>query len=73
MSTKLEITDWNGRQVILTAGAEVDNCGQVCGVFADEGDARSMDADSLAVAIVGWASLSPDQQAAAERNSERLA
>jgi hypothetical protein len=73
MANRLETTDFKcyGR-VVLTAGGIVSGCGQIFGVFADEADARSQDADKLALAIVGRADMTDAQVAIAERNTESL-
>lgn len=70
--TSLKTINWNGRDLIPTAGARVDNSGRLAGLFADEIDARSPEADSLACAIISFDSLSADQQAIAVANSEAL-
>lgn len=60
--------------VILTAGMTNGATGrQIFGVFADADDARSIDADSLAIATVSSADLTPEQIEIAEANSESLA
>ena len=66
----------NHKNVILTAGATV-RCGdglhkQICGVFANEDDARSQDADSLTLAVPAFDDLTAEQQAIAIENSEAL-
>lgn len=66
----------NHKNVILTAGATV-RCGdghykQICGVFANEDDARSQDADSLTLAVPAFDDLTSEQQAIALENSEAL-
>ena len=73
MTKTLETTDF-GRygSVILTAGGIVSGCGRIFGVFADEDDARSSDADNLALAIVGREHLTDEQAAIAERNTDSL-
>jgi len=62
--------------VILTAGAirqrHDGSWRQVFGVFGAEEDARSMDADDLALAVISAEDLSEDQIALAERNTEAL-
>lgn len=71
MTEPLEYTRWKRWPAILTLGAFTAR-GQIAGVFYDESDARSPDADKLAIAIVSVDSLTPEQLAAAARNSERI-
>jgi hypothetical protein len=58
--------------VILTAGLLTHDGRQTFGLFASESDARSSDADALALGSVGAEKLTPAQIALAERNSEAL-
>jgi len=59
--------------VILTAGAIDGHSGrQIIGVFRDADDARSMDADSLALATVAADTLTTEQLAVAEQNSAEM-
>ncbi len=75
---KMRWSDWHDGsaretiRVILTAGMWFENKGQIAGVFACPDDAASPDADELAIAIVGFDDLSPEQQADAEHNSDAL-
>jgi len=76
MSTLKTTNFGNHNDVIITAGATV-KCGdgqhkQICGVFLTEDDARSQDADSLAIAVPAFEDLTPEQQAIALENSEAL-
>lgn len=69
----MKTTNLMGREVIVTAGMIDSSTGRrIYGVFADEADARSIDADSLAIAVVGAADLTAEQIADAEANSEAL-
>lgn len=75
MTTALERTTV-GRysDVIVTAGMIDGSTGkQIFGVFSSEDDARSIDADKLAIAVVTTDSLTDEQVDLAERNSEALA
>lgn len=58
--------------VIPTEGGVISGRGKIVGLFMSEEDARSMEADKLAVGIVAWDSLTPEQQAIAARNTESL-
>lgn len=58
--------------VIVTQGAHVVPGGQVYGVFATEADARSIDADRLALGTVGRDALTDSQAAEAAANSDNI-
>lgn len=69
----MKTTNLMGREVIVTAGmADASTGKRMFGVFASEADARSIDADSLAFAVVGAADLTAEQIADSEANSEEL-
>ena len=61
------------RDVILTSGL-VDGAGgwQVVGIFADEADARSEDADMLAIGTTSREALSYEQRTIADENAAEL-
>lgn len=61
-----------GQNGILTLGATTPDGRRLVGVFSSEADARSADADSLALAIVAMSDLSPVQQMIADENSDSL-
>lgn len=61
----------NDRPVILTAGGHMHGT-QLVGVFETAGDARSIDADDLAIQITSMERLTPEQREIAERNSDNL-
>lgn len=59
--------------VILIAGMiNAHNGRQIFGVFFDENDARSEDADIRAIATLDANILTPEQVAIAERNADRI-
>lgn len=58
------------RPVVLTEGCLLSNGRRVYGVFRDEDDARSVDAESIA--SLGESSLSLEQIKIAEINSDNL-
>lgn len=64
-------TQIDGRDVILVEGCIVHGR-KIAGMFECEEDARSPDADSLAVGSIAWDSLTPHQQEIATENSDRL-
>lgn len=69
----MKTTNLMGREVIVTAGMTDASTGtRMFGVFASEADARSINADSLAIAVVSAADLTAEQIADAEANSEAL-
>ena len=63
-------TVWDGRSVILTEGGSIDGGPILYGVFERPRDARSENADDLAIAIVHAESLTEEQIEIARRNSE---
>lgn len=65
---------FNGSTISLipTEGATFSDCGKIVGLFSDEADALSDDPDSAAWGIVGWDTLTPEQQAIATRNTNAL-
>jgi len=67
----LEPCEWQGRLVYITEGCWQDGA-LLCGVFANEDDARSDDPDSAALAIINHCDLTATQQQVAARNSARL-
>jgi len=69
---RLERTNLDGfGDVILTVGGTVYGR-KIYGVFVTEDDARSIDADEMAIGIVGRDKLTYEQAALAARNSEAL-
>lgn len=74
MTTTLKKTRLSGftGDVIVTEGGTVAGRGKIYGVFASEDDARSCDADSLALGTVGPDALTDEQRADAHANSEAL-
>ena len=56
--------------VFLTLGMSTADGIQIVGVFESEDDARSSDADDLAIATLGVDQLTPDQLDVAKANSE---
>lgn len=68
----LDTCEWNGQTVIPTVGCVVDGRGPMCGLFSSAEHARASNADELAVAVVLLDSLSPEQAAIAQRNSDRM-
>lgn len=58
--------------VIVTEGGIVSGSGRIYGVFADEQDARSSDADRLALGTIGPDSLTAEQREIAAANTEAL-
>ncbi len=68
---KLERTEIDGRNVILTEGAYVDGR-KLYGMFSTERDAMSDDADRLALGTVGPDNLTAEQIALAERNRHAM-
>lgn len=60
-------------EVIITAGAFLDGVGRIYGVFRNEADARSEDADERAIGTVGASALTEEQRAIAEENSREIA
>lgn len=69
----MKATNLMGREVIVTAGMIDSSTGRrIYGLFAGEADARSIDADSLTIGVVGAAGLTAEQIADAEANSEEL-
>jgi hypothetical protein len=77
ISVQFEITSIPGpsgtgyTDVILVEGF-CDGKSKIYGIFADAEDARSGFADDLALGTVGRESLTAEQIALAERNSDRL-
>lgn len=71
LGPSLEPCEWQGRFIYLTEGCWQDGA-LLCGVFANEDDARSDDPDSAALAIVNHCDLTAHQQQVAARNSARL-
>lgn len=68
-----ELKQFPGGPVIVTEGMIDGSTGErIYGVFADEVDARSIDADSLALGTVGADKLTAEQLADAAENSELL-
>lgn len=59
------------RPVFVTEGGMIEN-GRIYGVFATPRDARSENADRLAIATIGRDQLTAEQAAQAKTNSERL-
>ena len=60
------------KDVLLTEGGVVLGSGRVYGVFDSVDDARSEDADALAICTLGEDSLPQELRDLAARNSERL-
>ena len=58
-------------EVIVTKGGVVDGR-QIYGVFSGEESARSIDADKLAIAILGESDLTKEQRQDAAANSDSL-
>lgn len=57
--------------VIVTEGEIIDGT-KIAGVFASEDDARSGNADALALGTVAWETLTVDEQSIAVANSALL-
>jgi hypothetical protein len=74
MTTTLKTTTVAGfgGEVIVTEGGHVAGCGKIYGVFASEEDARSTNADALALGTVGPEALTEQQRIDATANSEAL-
>lgn len=76
MRTSLERTNVQGvGDCILTAGGTIQTANgwaKCFGCFANEKDARSPDADGLAIATVGRDAITDEQAALAERNSAAI-
>ena len=68
--TILENVNGN-RPVILTEGCHIDGV-KIAGIFSSEDDARSIDADQLALGTVAWDKLTMHQQEVATENTESL-
>lgn len=60
------------QNVILTAGMHDARGEQIFGMFLSEEDARSIDADDLAIGTCGKEDLTAKQIELAERNTEAL-
>lgn len=72
---KLELTtiDFPGMDDVIVTEGMTDATGhKIYGVFADEADAASIDADSLALGTVGADALTAEQIEMAERNRDAL-
>lgn len=72
---ELDVTTITGfeRPLIITEGMVNGSTGRrIYGAFRSEMDARSSNADNLALAIIGEDKLTPKQIDLASRNSERL-
>ena len=61
-----------GQVGVLTCGATTPDGRTLVGVFSSETDARSQDADSLAVAIVALSDLPASLQAMACENTDSI-
>ena len=71
MIQTMTLPQWQ-HPVIVTEGGIVAGSGRIYGVFSAEEDARSADADKLALGTIGPGQLTEEQRAIAAANTEAL-